>query len=108
MNVGSHTFNSTSPWGLFWAIFNGTINIEGPTYTFTTTVAVSQATVMATGNGAVAINNVNPPNFVNAAYVNGPKYDCSVNGIIGANGLGVNFLPGSSPGFTATGGQASW
>ncbi len=106
-NPGNHTFNGNSN-AIFWPIYNGSINLGTYTYTFSTAISVTWGVGYPTGLGSLSINNVNPPTFVNPSFVSGPKYRAGLNGIISANGLGANFLPGSVAGTTDTGGQVSW
>ncbi|WP_315792216.1 MULTISPECIES: hypothetical protein [unclassified Bradyrhizobium] len=103
VNPGNHNFNGNQ-YSCFAAVYGGTMFLNTYTYTFLGPVAVTDAVVSAFGNGVIAVNNVNPPTFGNPSYVNGKKFDASVNGVIALDGLGANFLPGSVPG-TVNGGQ---
>lgn len=102
---GTHTFNG-SAYSMFWAIYNGNIDIGANTYTIAAPISTPWGFLRATGNGTITMDNTTGPTFVNPSYVNGPKFDAGGNGVISANGLGINFPPGSSPGTTETGGQA--
>ncbi|WP_051382433.1 hypothetical protein [Bradyrhizobium sp. Tv2a-2] len=105
MNPGSHTFSGGCE-ALFGGFFQGTVFVTSSTYTFSTPISVSIASALAF-NGTVNINNQTPPNFVNANFVSGGKYSVQLNGVITAQTLGVNFLPGTIAGasLSNTGGQ---
>lgn len=105
LNIGSHNFNGNA-YAAFWASALGLMTLlQSKTFTFTGSNTFSIATAFATGAGNIAVSATNPPTFVNPANAIGPKYSAQSNGIINANGQGVNFFPGSSAGSTATGGQ---
>lgn len=99
----SHTFNGSCE-ACFGGLFNGSCSLVGGVYTFTTPISVSEGTALAYG-GQVNINNGTPPTFVNPNFVSGPKFSTQLNGIIVANTLGFNFLPGTVAGNFEFGGQ---
>lgn len=107
INPGNHTFNG-SGYAVFYAGSGGNINLNTVTFTINTSISMSGsgAAFAFAGGGNIVINNVNPPTFVNPSFVSGNKFDVVANGVISANGLGINFLPGSVAGISATGGQA--
>lgn len=101
---GNHTFNG-SCYSCFEAANNGTIYFEAGTFTYSTSISVSFATVMAQ-TGVVTYNaNFSAPTFVNPGFVSGQKYDALLNGVINFGGLGISFLPGTVAGTSSTGGQ---
>jgi hypothetical protein len=55
--------------------------------------------------GSITIPVPGPAKFINAGYVSGSKYLCSVNGIVDTQGQGVSYFPGNSAGQLYTGGQ---
>jgi hypothetical protein len=100
----NHTF-SGSCGECFGSSYGGGIALGQTTFTFSTAISCSQGTCVANANGIIAVNNTNPPTFVNPSFVSGFKYNCQLNGVVNTNGLGFNFFPGSVAGTTGTGGQ---
>jgi hypothetical protein len=83
-----------------WAgYFNGYISLTGIQITITGTPAITIfASVVRTG-----LLFVNTCTFVGT--FTGQRYDVSRNGVLDTNGAGVNHIPGTIAGATATGGQ---
>ena len=105
LNVGGpHTFNGSST--VLYDAQSGQINF-GPNVVQTIATSISvQNTVLAFSGGVVNIGQAStPPVFVKPSFVSGAKYQASGNGVIYASSLGVNFYPGTLPGFTNLGGQ---
>lgn len=94
----NHTFNGSIGYGYF-SEFGGTLQIQGNS-TITISSAIScSAFVYAIYGGYITVAEVNPPVFVNPSYVSGPKFGVNYNAIIWTAGQGVNFFPGSQPGY---------
>jgi hypothetical protein len=75
---------------------------SGLTITLTGTPAFSLAFAEATLLGLIFLQST-PPTFSGSAT--GPRYLASINGVIATQGSGSTYLPGSTSGSTATGGQ---
>lgn len=85
----------------FLALANGVINVNvGATTTFSGSPTYSLATALAQ-QGGVIIFNGNAP----TGSASGPRYLAQTNGVIDTAGGGGSYIPGSTAGSTATGGQ---
>lgn len=103
-SIGNHTFNGNC-YACFRISAMGTMNLlQNSVYTFSSAITVAIATVFS-GDGVLSVSATLPVTFVNPGNVTGPKYLAGANGVIDANGQGVNFFPGNSAGSTASGGQ---
>lgn len=106
IEVEAHTFNGSAN-SLYFADVSGSININPGNQTFSTPISVAGGSAQSVGGSNITVNFNAAPTFVNPSFVSGPKFTAGFNGIIQTYGLGLNFFPGSSPGFTNTGGQIS-
>jgi len=82
----------------------GTINVSNATFTVTkagSTITVTTGFATASQCGTVSAVSTSFTGF----GATGPKYSVSGNGIVNANGGGVNYWPGNVAGTTVTGGQ---
>lgn len=104
INPGNHTFNG-SCFALFYAISNGSISLDTHTYTIGGSISVASSSARSSFGGNISVNNVNPPTFVNSAFVSGARYECDFNGTIEQVGLGAGFFPGNIAGSVTAGGQ---
>jgi hypothetical protein len=107
VNPGAHTF-SGNIFGAYWSIFNGSINLGSVVHTISTPISVGTSSgaafgawAMSSGNGALACNNTSPATFPNSGFASGPKFWVGAGGGIFANGLGINFFPGTVAGVIA-------
>jgi hypothetical protein len=101
---GNHTFNGSCN-SLYWSVSGGRISLVSCTHTFSAPIAVAGASALAELNGVVSSISSTPASFVNASYVNGPKYLADYNGVVDADLLGFSFYPGSTAGSLVNGGQ---
>jgi hypothetical protein len=94
--VLSSASNSNVQCGVLGSVV--TMNFLGP-------LACSYAFAGSSSNAIVAMGT--PANLImnNPSYVTGAKFFATMNGVILANGQGVNYFPGNSAGYTNTGGQ---
>lgn len=100
MLVYSHTWNGTS-YNPFYVMAQGQMGVVGP-YTINAAMNVSQFCNVA--DLGILIPGNPPPTFAGAANVIGRKFYVFANGVIDANGFGLNLFPGNSPGVADTGG----
>lgn len=106
INPGTHTVNGNAT-GLFNANTAGTIGPNGATnYSFSSAVTFSGATAVVQSGGIINLPITSPITFTNPGNVTGQRFNASINGVIFAPSLGVNFFPGTIAGASATGGQA--
>jgi hypothetical protein len=108
ITVGNHDFNSGSAANqLFQASTGGQLFFgQSANIQFLGPVTVSDAVAKAEANGVVS-NSASPyqPSFVSPGNVTGAKFGATLNGVIYTSGQGVNWFPGTTAGYTNTGGQ---
>lgn len=100
---GAITINGSTYFG-FGALANGQIRTSTPTKpTLNITAPVSVSHFARAESGA--FNVMGWASITGSGNVTGAKYSATSNGIIETGGAGVNYLPGTTAGATATGGQ---
>jgi hypothetical protein len=109
--IFNHTFQAGSSVGsaVMVSTNGSTINVGqiGNPATLTFSGSLTCSTFASSTENSV-IEFIAPyVSFVNAGGVTGQKYTCSLNGVISTVNSGINYLPGSTAGATATGGQYS-
>jgi Pectinesterase len=106
--MGTHDFDAGSSVGtsIAGAYFGGfaawSLNVV---WTFLGAMTVGGATISAGSNGSMQVPVPGSPVFVNPGYVTGAKYAAQLNGVLNVQGLGINYFPGSTAGYTSSGGQ---
>lgn len=83
-----------------YAVNGGSIDCSGVSVTLTGTPGFTGAFAYAIRTGVVRLAG---NTYTGSAT--GVRYSASMNGVIDVGGAGINYLPGSSAGATATGGQ---
>ncbi|MBX4889760.1 hypothetical protein [Rhizobium bangladeshense] len=79
----------------------GSVNVlTGVTVTLSGSLTFSQATAVAYATGAIFLSGA-----VFSGSATGPRYLATMNGIVSTQGGGASFIPGSTAGSTASGGQ---
>ena len=81
--------------------FSGTFSTSPATMNVTN-ITASYGTMVAQYVGGIELYGITFGNVTGAA---GPRYKVTMNGLIETYGGGTTFIPGSSSGATATGGQ---
>jgi hypothetical protein len=97
-----HNYHGASIGGIALSIF-GNVNVTG-NHTFNNAINVAGQTMQAAG-GTCGVSPQNPATWINFSNVTGIKYSAYGNGVVTAQGLGVNYFPGTVPGSVSSGGQ---
>ncbi|MDA9521963.1 hypothetical protein XI06_17025 [Bradyrhizobium sp. CCBAU 11434] len=104
VSIGAHKFNANVAFA-FACYRNGTINLgTGISFTIAAAITVSAFAAVVSG-GQIEVPATGTPTFVNPGNVTGAKYLGSLNGVINAQGAGVNYFPGNSAGSLSSGAQ---
>ena len=99
--AGPYTISGGAPQHWLANLSGSTLEVLGQTITLSGTPAFSTAFALVS-NAAVA--NVSGNNFVGSGAT-GARYSVNTNGVINTAGGGASYLPGSSGGTSASGGQ---
>jgi hypothetical protein len=106
---GNHTFRAGSTMLIaIAAAFGGATNLAaGINLTMAGALTTSSGFALTNANGVIIVNSQGAgyPTFTNPGNVTGPKYFCSLNGVIYTAGASTSYFPGSTAGSLATGGQ---
>lgn len=100
--VGNFAVSGNSPSMVVAGGGGGVVNLGGFTVTFSNSPVYSTATVNV---ATLSYASVFGMTFTNGGTVTGPRYSVIANGVIFTNGGSASYIPGSTSGSSASGGQ---
>jgi len=106
VSIGSGVVIGGNCNSVFLGQSGGSVGFQQVAITISSGIGVASGFCYAVNGGTVTNGTaITPPSFVNPGFVSGPKYLATGNGVVWAQGQGVNFYPGNVAGSTQSGGQ---